>query len=152
MLIEEFGYAYEVKYIINRCGVLSGPLQFGKQDQGFVSLWIWRHLNKKNLNYIGYGGYGNQIRDVLHIYDLCELVKLQIKKINKINNKLFTVGGSKKSYTSLKNLTYLCEKITGNQIKFKNHTPYVGTVIKPTKKIERYFNLAKNVAFGSRYR
>tara|TARA_B100000287_G_scaffold13730_1_gene13869 strand:+ start:2222 stop:2662 length:441 start_codon:yes stop_codon:yes gene_type:complete len=35
--------------------------------------------------------------------------------------------------------------------KFKNHTPYVGTVIKPTKKIERYFNLAKNVAFGSQY-
>ena len=119
MFIEEFSYAYGLKYIINRCGVISGPLQFGKQDQGFVSLWIWRHLNKKNLNYIGYGGYGNQIRDVLHIYDLCELVKLQIKKINKINNKLFTVGGSKKSYTSLKNLTYLCEKITGNQIKFK---------------------------------
>ena len=119
MFIEEFSYAYGLKYIINRCGVISGPLQFGKQDQGFVSLWIWRHLNKKNLNYIGYGGYGNQIRDVLHIYDLCELVKLQIKKINKINNKLFTVGGSKKSYTSLKNLTYLCEKITGNQIRFK---------------------------------
>ena len=76
-------------------------------------------FKQKNLNYIGYGGYGNQIRDVLHIYDLCELVKLQIKKINKINNKLFTVGGSKKSYTSLKNLTYLCEKITGNQIRFK---------------------------------
>ena len=57
MFIEEFSYAYGLKYIINRCGVISGPLQFGKQDQGFVSLWIWRHLNKKNLNYIGYGGY-----------------------------------------------------------------------------------------------
>ena len=40
MLIEEFGYAYNIKYIINRCGVISGPLQFGKQDQGFVSHWI----------------------------------------------------------------------------------------------------------------
>ena len=117
MLIEEFSYAYKLKYLINRCGVISGPLQFGKQDQGFVSLWIWRHLNKKKLNYIGYGGYGNQIRDVLHIDDLSELILLQIKNINKINNKLFTVGGSKTSYTSLNQLTKLCQKITGNKIK-----------------------------------
>ena len=117
MLIEEFSYAYKLKYLINRCGVISGPLQFGKQDQGFVSLWIWRHLNKKKLSYIGYGGYGNQIRDVLHIDDLCELILLQIKNINKINNKLFTVGGSKTSYTSLSQLTKLCQKITGNKIK-----------------------------------
>ena len=48
MLIEEFSFAYDLKYIINRCGVVSGPLQFGKQDQGFVSLWLWRHINKKN--------------------------------------------------------------------------------------------------------
>ena len=117
MLIEEFSYAYKLKYLINRCGVISGPLQFGKQDQGFVSLWIWRHLNKKKLSYIGYGGYGNQIRDVLHIDDLSELILLQIKNIDKINNKLFTVGGSKTSYTSLSQLTKLCQKITGNKIK-----------------------------------
>ena len=48
MLIEEFSYAFNIKFLINRCGVISGPLQFGKQDQGFISLWIWRHLNKKN--------------------------------------------------------------------------------------------------------
>ena len=117
MFIEEFSYAFGIKYLINRCGVISGPLQFGKQDQGFVSLWIWRHLNKKKLSYIGYGGYGNQIRDVLHIDDLSELILLQIKNINKINNKLFTVGGSKTSYTSLSQLTKLCQKITGNKIK-----------------------------------
>ena len=119
MFIEEFSYAYGMKYLINRCGVISGPLQFGKQDQGFVSLWIWKHLNKKNLSYIGYGGHGNQVRDVIHINDLCELILIQIKKFNKIYNKLFTVGGSKKSFTSLKDLTKICEKITGNIIKFK---------------------------------
>ena len=119
MFIEEFSYAYGMKYLINRCGVISGPLQFGKQDQGFVSLWIWKHLNNKNLSYIGYGGHGNQVRDVIHINDLCELILIQIKKFNKIYNKLFTVGGSKKSFTSLKDLTKICEKITGNIIKFK---------------------------------
>ncbi len=119
MLIEEFSYAFKIKYIINRCGVISGPLQFGKQDQGFVSLWIWNHLTNKNMSYIGFGGYGNQMRDVLHINDLCNLIFYQIKKINKVNNKLFTVGGSTKSSTTLKKLTKICEKFTKNKIKFK---------------------------------
>ena len=119
MLIEEFSYIFKLKYIINRCGVISGPLQFGKQDQGFVSLWIWRHLMKKNLSYIGYGGWGKQIRDVLHIDDLCKLINLQIKNLKSINNILFTVGGSKKSNTSLENLTKICRKITKNKIKIK---------------------------------
>jgi CDP-paratose 2-epimerase len=118
MLIEEFSYAFGLKFIINRCGVLSGPLQFGKQDQGFVSLWIWHHLLKKNLKYIGYGGYGHQLRDVLHIQDLVNLLRIQIKQFNKINNQTFSVGGSTKSFTSLKKLTNICEKITGNKIKF----------------------------------
>ncbi len=117
MLIEEFSYAFGIKYIIDRCGVISGPLQFGKQDQGFVSLWIWKHLNKMKLDYIGYGGTGHQVRDVLHISDLTELINIQIKKFNKINNKIFTVGGSNTSKISLKDLTKLCVKITGNKIK-----------------------------------
>ena len=117
MLIEEFSYQFGIKFIINRCGVISGPLQFGKQDQGFVSLWLWRHLNKKKLNYIGYGGNGHQVRDVLHIDDLKKLIFLQIKKLNKINNKIFTVGGSIKNKISLIELTKICQKITGNEIK-----------------------------------
>ena len=119
MLIEEFSYAFGLEYIINRCGVISGPLQFGKQDQGFVSLWVWKHLIKKNLKYIGYGGNGYQIRDVLHIDDLCSLIFLQIKKFKQTFNKTFTVGGSKFSHTSLNQLTKICENITKNKIKFK---------------------------------
>jgi len=119
MLIEEFSYAFNIKYIINRCGVISGPLQFGKQDQGFVSLWVSSYISKKNLSYIGYNGSGKQMRDVLHIADLCRLILLQIKNFKKINNLIFNVGGSNYSSTSLKDLSQICEKITGNKIKFK---------------------------------
>ena len=119
MLIEEFSYAFNIKYIINRCGVISGPLQFGKQDQGFVSLWVSSYISKKNLSYIGYNGSGKQMRDVLHIEDLCKLILLQIKNFKKINNLIFNVGGSNFSYTNLKNLSKICEEITGNKIKFK---------------------------------
>ena len=53
----------------------------------------------------------------MHISDLCELIEKQIKKINKKYNLIFTAGGSTKSYTSLKNLTIICEQITKNKIK-----------------------------------
>lgn len=118
MFIEEFSFAFGIKYIINRFGVVSGPLQFGKVDQGFVSLWIWRHIIKKKLKYIGYGGYGNQVRDILHVYDLCEIIEIQIKKINLINNRLFTIGGSRNNSLTLRKLTALCERVTKNKLKF----------------------------------
>ena len=119
MLIEEFSYAFNIKYLINRCGVISGPMQFGKQDQGFISLWIWHHMFKRSLKYIGYGGHGNQVRDVLHISDLVDLIRMQIRQFNKVFNNTFCVGGSNQSKTSLKELTKICEKITKNKISFK---------------------------------
>jgi len=119
MFIEEYSFAFDIKYIINRLGVVSGPLQFGKEDQGFVSLWIWSHIKKNNLKYIGFGGLGNQVRDVLHVKDLCEIIEIQMKKIKTINNKIFTIGGSKNNTISLKDLTLLCEKVSKNKIKFK---------------------------------
>lgn len=115
-LIKEYSYAFKIQFLINRFGVISGPWQFGKQDQGFFSLWIWKHIKKQKLKYIGYNGFGNQVRDVIHIYDVCDLIYEQIKKINKIYNKTFNVGGGPKNSLSLKELTTHCRILTGNKI------------------------------------
>ena len=118
-LIKEIFFMTKLKYIINRFGVIAGPWQFGKQDQGFVSLWIARHLFKKKLSYIGFGGYGHQVRDVIHIDDVCKIIYLQIKKLKRINNTTFDVGGGKNNSISLKDLTTKCEKLTKNKIKIR---------------------------------
>ena len=120
LLIKEFSYLFNIKYIINRLGVISGPWQFGKQDQGFVSLWVWRHFKKGKLFYKGFGGKGNQKRDVLHIDDVCKLIILQIKKIRKINNITINAGGGRNNTISLKQLTQICEKLTSNKIKISS--------------------------------
>ena len=127
LLIKEYSYLYNIKYIINRVALVSGPWQFGKEEQGFVSLWMWRHLNRSKLNYIGFGGTGRQVRDVLHIQDLCELILLQIQKLKKINNKLMNVGGGKKNSLNLVQLTRLSTHVTKNKIKIgsiKKTSPY----------------------------
>ena len=122
-LIEEYSFSDNIKYILNRFGVVSGPWQFGKQDQGFISLWLWRFINKKKLNYIGFGGLGNQVRDVIHVHDVCELILEQIQKFKKINNKIFNIGGGLNNSISLKELTIKSRQITKNNI-------YIGKIEK----------------------
>ena len=54
-------------HIINRLGLVTGRWQFGKVEQGLVSLWLWNHFTKNKLYIKGYKGSGKQIRDVLFI-------------------------------------------------------------------------------------
>ena len=145
-LIEEFRYLFKIDYLINRCGVIAGPGQFGKTDQGFASLWVWKFLTKQKMKYIGYGGNGNQVRDLLHIEDFCELIYKQITKFKKIKNKTFAVGGGLKNATSLKKFSNLCEKITGNKISFSKvkstsvyDIPYFVTCNKTVSEVYKWF-------------
>ena len=115
-LIQEFAHNFNIPCVINRCGVISGPFQMGKIDQGVIVLWMAKHYWKGKLSYIGYGGEGQQVRDVLHINDLYNLIEWQIKNINLHNSNIFNVGGGSKNAISLYELTALCQKITGNKI------------------------------------
>lgn len=116
ILIREYIQFSNVSAIINRCGVISGPWQMGKIDQGVIVLWLARHIYKKPLQYIGYGGKGKQIRDILHIEDLCRLIDIQIHQWDKARDQVFNVGGGYENSVSLLELSGLVEGITGNRI------------------------------------
>lgn len=116
LLVEEYGYTFGIPTVINRCGVIAGPWQMGKIDQGVIALWIARHIFKSSLQYIGFGGSGKQVRDVIHIHDLANLVQLEISNLATFDKQLFNVGGGTDCSCSLLELTALCEEITGNKI------------------------------------
>lgn len=118
-LIKEMSFSNNIKYIINRCGVISGPWQMGKVDQGFVSLFAWSYLMNKKISFIGYGGEGHQVRDILHCDDLNSLILKQINKINKVYNKTYTVGGGKKNAISLFELSNIIKFKTKKEIKIE---------------------------------
>lgn len=120
LLIEEFNELLNLNTVINRCGVIAGPWQMGKVDQGFVALWVAKHFWKQPLSYIGYGGLGKQVRDILHIDDLFRLIDYQLHNIDKINGDIFNIGGGLKTSVSLKEMTRLCQELTGNKIIIKN--------------------------------
>ncbi|MCF8253263.1 MAG: NAD-dependent epimerase/dehydratase family protein [Bacteroidia bacterium] len=116
LLITEYNELKGLKTIINRCGVISGPWQMGKVDQGVLVLWLARHYFKKELAYIGYGGTGKQMRDVMHSLDLLDLIDHQIHNLDTYNNQTLNVGGGLDTSFSLLELTDLCQEITGNKI------------------------------------
>ncbi|MBF0153966.1 MAG: NAD-dependent epimerase/dehydratase family protein [Magnetococcales bacterium] len=112
----EYGEAYGMPVIINRCGVLSGPWQMGKVDQGFMALWVARHFFGGTLNYMGFGGRGIQVRDVLHVADLYHLLRLQMRDPVRYEGTAFNVGGGVSGCVSLLELTEMCEAVTGNRL------------------------------------
>lgn len=116
LLIAEYRAAFGLRAIVNRCGVVAGPWQMGKTDQGVFSLWMARHLRGGTLTYNGWGGTGKQVRDLLHVDDLADLVVTQIEGLEAFDGGRFNVGGGRACSLSLRETTELCERITGRHI------------------------------------
>jgi CDP-paratose 2-epimerase len=116
LLIEEYRAMYGLRAVINRCGVLSGPWQMGKVDQGFVVLWASRHLFGGTLGYVGFGGEGLQVRDVLHVDDLHDLIRVQLQDFSRYDGAVFNVGGGRERSVSLVELTKMCRERSGREI------------------------------------
>jgi len=116
LFIQEYADTYGIKAIINRCGVITGPWQMGKTDQGVFVLWVAKHYFKQDLSYIGYGGEGKQVRDFIHIDDLFSAINTQLQNFDDYANDVFNIGGGLENSVSLKQLTELCEEVTGNKV------------------------------------
>ncbi len=116
MLIEEYRAMYGLRAIVNRCGVIAGPWQMGKVDQGFVVLWMARHLFGGRLGYSGFGGEGLQVRDMLHVEDLFALLSIQAAAMNELDGRTFNVGGGPALSVSLRELTASCAALTGSHL------------------------------------
>jgi CDP-paratose 2-epimerase len=116
LLIEEYREAYGLRAVINRCGVVAGPWQMGKVDQGVFTHWMLAHCFGRPLSYIGYAGSGKQVRDLLHVDDLVELLDEQLSAPERWDGVTANVGGGHKCSLSLRETTALCEEITGNRL------------------------------------
>jgi CDP-paratose 2-epimerase len=106
---------YEVPWVINRCGVLAGPWQMGKVDQGVFTHWLLSHHFGLPLKYIGYGGSGKQVRDVLHVDDLVDLVERQLLDPDGWHGRTYNVGGGRAGSLSLLETTAICRELTGRE-------------------------------------
>jgi CDP-paratose 2-epimerase len=116
LMIEEYAAMHGFRYVVLRCGVIAGPWQMGKTDQGFVLLWLARHLWNMPLSYIGFGGAGKQVRDVMHVEDLCDLIGSAVHDMRPLDGRVLNAGGGAVNAISLREATALCADITGNTL------------------------------------
>ncbi len=119
LIIQEYMEFYGLEAVINRFGVITGPWQMGKADQGVMVLWVAKHFFEQQLAYIGFNGSGKQTRDMLHVHDLYRLVQWQIENFSKVNSQILNAGGGIEVSTSLLELSAICQKVTGKTIAIK---------------------------------
>jgi CDP-paratose 2-epimerase len=116
MLIEEYREGLGVPAVIDRCGVIAGPWQMGKVDQGVFTHWMLAHHFGNPLSYIGFGGHGKQVRDLLHVEDLVDLVERQLLDPPAWDGRTVNVGGGRGCSLSLRETTAICQELTGNEV------------------------------------
>jgi CDP-paratose 2-epimerase len=116
LLIEEYVEAFALRAVVNRCGVVAGPWQMGKVDQGIVAFWLLAHVFRRPLTYIGFGGSGKQVRDFLHVHDVLDLVDLQLGDPEPWTGRVVNVGGGTERSGSLVELTERCRALSGNSV------------------------------------
>lgn len=116
LIVQEYAHNYGMHAVINRCGVVAGPGQFGKVDQGVFTLWMIHHVFKKPLKYTGFGGTGKQVRDLLAPDDLFELIKIESANLEKYSGRVFNASGGREISISLAELTRQCQEISGNTV------------------------------------
>jgi CDP-paratose 2-epimerase len=115
-LIQEYVHSYGMRALINRCGILAGPWQMAKADQGVITLWVAHHYYGRPLRYTGFDGRGKQVRDILHVNDLFDLLQLQLRSPERWDGQVYNVGGGNEMSVSLRELTALCARVTGKNV------------------------------------
>jgi CDP-paratose 2-epimerase len=116
LLIEEYRAAFGLRATVDRCGVIAGPWQMGKVDQGVFTHWMLCHRFGQPLRYIGFGGEGKQVRDLLHVEDLVDLVERQLLDPERWDGAVFNVGGGRERSLSLQETTAICRELSGREV------------------------------------
>ena len=120
LLIAEQREARGLRAVVDRCGVIAGPWQMGKVDQGVFTHWMLSHVFGRPLSYIGFGGSGRQVRDLLHVDDLVDLVEDQLRRPEVWDGATVNVGGGREVSLSLAEATRLCREISGVEVEVRS--------------------------------
>ncbi|MDX6665003.1 MAG: CDP-paratose 2-epimerase, partial [Solirubrobacteraceae bacterium] len=119
LLIAEYREMFGLSAVVDRCGVVAGPWQMGRLDQGVFTWWLLAHHFERELAYIGFGGSGKQVRDLLHVADLVDLVERQLVDREAWDGQVVNVGGGREGSLSLLEASALCAELTGREPRWR---------------------------------
>ena len=112
-MVQEFHHAFGIPAIVNRIGSITGPGQFGCQEQGWASHFVRSYWHRRPLAFVGYGG--KQVRDLLHVRDLCRLFATQIERSG-FAGEVNDLGGGATRAVSLLEATRILDGLFGHTV------------------------------------
>ncbi|HET6244980.1 MAG: NAD-dependent epimerase/dehydratase family protein [Bacteroidetes bacterium] len=134
IMVQEYGKYFGIKTGVFRGGCLTGPNHSGAQLHGFLSYLMKCAISENHYTIFGYEG--KQVRDNIHSYDLVSMF-LEFYQ-NPRAGEVYNAGGGRFSNCSMLEGIELCEKISGNKMKYSyanenrigDHIWYISDVTK----------------------
>jgi CDP-paratose 2-epimerase len=112
VLVQEYGRYFDLKTVVFRGGVLTGPQHAGCELHGFLSYLIKCAVT--GTPYTIYGYKGKQVRDVIHSQDVIRAIDAFFK--NPRVGEVYNLGGGRESNTSILEAIELAQNITGQEM------------------------------------
>jgi len=136
----DYSRIFKLKCLSLRLSCVYGQNQWGTEDQGWISWFVKRIIEKKKIRLFG---NGRQIRDILHVNDLSRLILILMKNKKKCSGQAFNVGGGKKNQISLIDLIKKVEKYLTTKTKVSLHPARYGDQRYFVNDLKKVFNFTK---------
>ena len=121
--VHDYSRIFALPTVVFRMSCIAGPRQFGNEDQGWVSHFLYSALEGRPLTIYG---DGRQVRDVLAVKDLVLAFEKARAQMEKTSGQIYNVGGGMGNSVSLLELLAMIEEITGKRALYSLERPRPG--------------------------
>ena len=88
--MRDYARIYDLRTVVFRMSCISGTLQFGNEDQGWLAHFIISTVLGRPITLYG---DGRQVRDLLYVDDLIEAMQLAVECIDVAGGQVYNSGG-----------------------------------------------------------
>ncbi|HSG01097.1 MAG TPA: NAD-dependent epimerase/dehydratase family protein [Vicinamibacterales bacterium] len=111
----DYARIYGLRTLVFRQSCIYGNHQYGVSDQGWISWFALRALERKPVTIYGDGG---QVRDVLHVDDLIAAYDAALEALPSSSGRVYNIGGGPSMTLSLIELIDLLENLLGYRLEY----------------------------------
>ncbi len=115
LMVQEYGRYFDMPTVSFRCGCLTGPNHAGAELHGFLSYLMRCVVTGTAYTVFGYGG--KQVRDNIHSADLVRAFEAFHARPRPA--AVYNMGGGRHSNCSMLEAVALCERISGNRLRYE---------------------------------
>jgi CDP-paratose 2-epimerase len=121
--VRDYARIYGLKSVVFRMSCIAGQRQFGNEDQGWVSHFLYSALLGRPITIYG---TGMQVRDVLYVGDLMRAFEAAREHCEATRGHIYNLGGGPKNTVSLLELIDLVHEIAGTRLKWTSEVARPG--------------------------